>query len=343
MPGDMDFDMDGALSDLSEGLGFADHTGGSTDDVDLGTDGDDTVTTGAPAPAPTADATSTGAPSPAPAPAAPGVPAPAPAADAAPATWRDPAKAVWATLPAEAKQEILKREQDIMQGLEGYKENAFLGKSFKQVVEPYMPILSQAGIDPVKQVGVLMNAHVSLATGSPEQKLSIFQALAKDYGVDLASLTGEAPFTDPAVQSLQLRLNAVESRNAEAERAQATERYNTYLREITAFAADPKNSHFDLVAEDMVHLIKGGAVKSVQEAYDKALWANPVAREKELERRQAETAAAQKVEDAKRVAAAKAATAANIKARPRSGSAAAPLGSIDDTIKETLADIQSRS
>ena len=45
----------------------------------------------------------------------------------APKTWRPEAAAKFATLPPEVQQEVLKREEDIFKGLEGYKADASIG------------------------------------------------------------------------------------------------------------------------------------------------------------------------------------------------------------------------
>lgn len=114
-------------------------------------------------------------------------------------------------------------------------------------------------------------------------------------------------------------------------------------KEIETFAADPANPHFEEVSNDMVTLLQGGVCKTLPEAYEKAVWANPVTRAKEIARQQAEaTRKAQETEAAK-VAAARKATAANVRTSAKSGSATAPLGSIDDTLNETLAKIRSGS
>jgi len=345
MPGDLEFDMDGALGDISEGLGFGSD---DNDDVNLEVTHDDTTPADPAGNTGTGTSTSQTSGTPA-APAQPAGAAPAdptsavPTALTPPVTWRQEAKAVWANLPIEAQKEVLKREQDIMQGIEGYKENAAFGRSLKTVMEPYIPMLSAAGLDPVKQVGSLLQAHVALATGTPEQKAQFFRAIAADYKVDLGQLAYEAPYVDPTVQALQTQLNAVQSKLSSDEQAKLADKRAAYEREITQFASDPKNSHFETVAPQMARLIQSGVAATLQEAYEQAVWANPVTRAAEVQRQQAETAAAAKAEAEARAAAARKATAANVKARPRSGTAAGPSGTMDDTLKETLAAIQSRS
>lgn len=101
------------------------------------------------------------------------------AALAPPKTWRAEALAKWETLPAEVQREVLKREEDIFKGLESYKADAQIGRSLNQILSPYLPMLQQAGIDPMQQVNSLMQAHHGLATGTPEQKQRFFFELAR--------------------------------------------------------------------------------------------------------------------------------------------------------------------
>lgn len=261
-----------------------------------------------------------------------------------PKTWRKEAAAAWAQVPAEARAEILKREEDMFKGLEAYKADATFGKSLKGAMAPYLPMLQQYNIDPVQQVQALMTAHYTLATGNPAQKTAFFQQLARDYGVDLGQLAapGEAPYVDPAVKALQTELQGVKSQLSAAEQARQLEVRQGLEKQIEAFAVDPANAHFNEVANDMAVLLEKGVCETLQEAYDRAVWSNPAVRAKELSRQQADAAKKAADEAAAKAEAARKSTAANVRTSAKSGSAAAPLGSMDDTLAETLAAIKAR-
>lgn len=238
---------------------------------------------------------------------------------------------------------MLKREEDIFRGLETYRADATFGKSLKSVLDPYMPILQQYNIDPAAQVANLMQAHHTLALGAPEQKVAFMRQLAQEYGIDLGELSGAgAPFVDPAVDALQKELQAVKSTLSARERAEAQQRMQSIQTEIEQFASDPANEHFDTVANDIAALLKAGTAKDLKDAYEKAVWANPVTRAKLVAKQQAEAAAQAKAEAAKRAAAAKSASSVVVRAKPSSASGTAPIGSMDDTMQETLAAIQAR-
>ena len=76
--------------------------------------------------------------------------------------------------------------------------------------------------------------------------------------------------------------------------------------------------------------------------YDRAVWSNPAVRTKELSRQQADAAKKAADEATAKAEAARKSTAANVRTSAKSGSAAAPLGSMDDTLAETFAAIKAR-
>lgn len=330
--GGSDFDMDGALAQMSEGLGFEVEEpagdGAAPGDAEL----DAVVESGVDAAAAAPETT----PEPAATAATPGL--------EAPKTWRKEAAEQWAALPDSVRSEVLKREEDMFRGLEAYKADAHFGRSLKPALDPYMPVLQQFGIDPAQQISSLMQAHHTLALGTAQQKAELFQQLAADYGVNLGELAAATPvFVDPAVQALQSQVQSLQSTLTARERAEQQTRMAAITSEIEAFAADPKNAHFDAVANDIAAMLKSGAAKNLQEAYEKAVWANPVTRQQEIARQQREAIEKQRKEAADKAQAAKRASAAVVHAKPRSASAAAPSGSMEDTMRETLAAIQSRA
>lgn len=258
----------------------------------------------------------------------------------APKTWRPEAAAKFASLPPEVQQEVLKREEDIFRGLEAYKADASIGKALKGIVQPYMQVFQAQGIDPLQQVSGLMRAHVALSTGTPEQKQQFFQHLAKEYGVELGM---EAPYIDPQVAGLQKQLAELQSRLNGREQQEIAEARSKLQAEIDAFASDPAHQYFDEVANDIAGLLRSGAAKSLKDAYDKAIWANPITRAKEQARLTAEAEAKAKAEAAERAKQARKATGANVKSSAKAASGTAPLGSIDDTLNAALATIKSRA
>lgn len=325
MPGDQEFDMDAAVADIGSGLGYEEPSG----EGPQGAGGLPEVSDKTPEGSPPVDV--------APPPEVPALPEP-------PKTWRQGALSQWASLPAEVRDEVLKREEDMFRGIEQYKADAGYAKSIKEALTPFMPSLQRYNIDPVQHIGALMKAHHDLALGTPEDKLATFQRLAQDYGIDLGHLAPEAqPFVDPQVARLQTELREIRSTitNAEQQRQEAVIAENK--AKIAAFAGDPAHPHFDKVSSDMAALLQSGAAKTLEDAYERAVWMNPETRAAEVSRQHAEKTK-QGLEEAKRKAEeAKRAAAANVRTSAKSGSGTAAPRSMDDTLQETLAAINARS
>lgn len=262
---------------------------------------------------------------------------------APPKTWRPEAAAKWQALPPEVQREVLKREDDIFRGIESYKADAEVGKSVQRILSPYMPMLQAAGLSPLDQVDGLMKAHHLLATGTPEQKSLLFQRLAQDYGVSLENLSGEPSFVDPQVAALQSQLAGLQSRLMEREAREADAARQALQEELNTFASDPAHQYFDEVAGDIAALLRAGAASSLADAYEKAVWANPATRAKEQARLTAESEASKAAEAKRKIEEARKASSVNVTTRPKAVSAAAPVGSIDDTLNATLAAIRSRA
>ena len=264
---------------------------------------------------------------------------------AAPKTWRPEAAAKWATIDPTVQQEILKREEDIFKGLERYRGAADFGQKFQQSISEFAPVLQQYNIDPFAMTRALYGAHFALSTGNPESKKAAFLKLAQDYGVDLTEvdLAQTTSYVDPQVRSLQQELSAVKSTLSSQSEARAREDREKFIQQVNAFAGSGEAPYFQEVVTDIAMLMKADRNLGLKEAYQKAVWANPQTRQKEIERFQAEAEAKRRA-DAEKIAAQKrVASAANVKKTTNPGRPAAPVGTMDDTLQETLAAINARS
>ena len=269
---------------------------------------------------------------------------PAAEAVAPPKTWRPEAAGMRAQLPPAVPQEVLKRESDIFQGIEQYRDLAQAGRAFQQTIAPFQENFRQAGLDPVATVGNLLNAHHILARGTPDQKLQLVRAVISDAGLSAEDLLAEAPYVDPAVSGLQTELNSLKSQLQQRESRELETQRATLQVQVEKFFADPAHKYANEVATEMHQLIVSGQAPDLASAYDKAIWLNPIVRGRVLAEQQATTRAAEEKAAAEKAAAAKSAASANIRSTPKRGStAAAAPKSIDETLQETLAAIQSRS
>lgn len=234
----------------------------------------------------------------------------------------------------------------MFKGIETYKADATEGKAFKDVFQPYESILQQAGINKVELVRNFAQAHHTLSLGRPEEKEAMFIHLAKSYGIDLAQIGGkiaEAPFIDPAVKDLQSHLQRVESQTLELANARRQEALQAKQAEVNAFFDDPKNEYAKDVVDDIAALVRADPKLTLAQAYEKAIWMNPTVRQKQLDAQTQRKIEETRLANLEKANAAKKAAGANVTTRSKTGSPTAPLGSMEDTMKATLAEIQSRT
>ncbi len=110
-------------------------------------------------------------------------------------------------------------------------------------------------------------------------------------------------------------------------------------KEVEAFASE--HPLFDEVAEDLVPFLNAGM--SLEDAYEKAIWANPVTRDKEMDRLAKEKEAKQLEAAKEKTAKAKKAKSANVSSRDTEKAPTGTLGTMEDTLRDTYRDIQQRN
>lgn len=212
-------------------------------------------------------------------PAAPDAPT-APAAAAAPekvrpqrpSSWKKDYWDHWEKLDPNLAEYLSQRESEFAKGVSTYKTEYDRLKPFGEVVQQYLPVLQQHGLDPVQHVDSLLRAHQTLALAQPQEKAAMFVKLAQQYQVPLESL-----FTRG--QDGQIYLNQNLPQPQQQQPRQSTEQQIEQLldqremqREIKAASQDKtKYPHFDEVRETMAGLLQSGLADDLPSAYDAAL------------------------------------------------------------------------
>lgn len=235
-----------------------------------------------------------------------------------PSTWKGAAGIDFDKLPRATREEIHRREESMFKGIEGYKKAATFGNDMASLFRPYQKMLELTKLAPNDVVNAGLNFEYQMRTGSPEQKRTIIENLAKSYGVELVpaqprldeqgrpiEASPEIVSLRQTVQALQQQLEQVTGHLTTQQRAQQEEaqrdeeeQRNDVRTEIAKFAADPANEFYSEVREDMLGYIQSRRATGLKDAYDKAIWANPmtraklIARQQEAERKQAAEAAA---------------------------------------------------
>lgn len=237
----------------------------------------------------------------------------------APSSWKKEAAAEFDKLPPHVQDEVLRRETDFHKGIEGFKSHADLGRTIERTLQPYMQTIQQLGVTPDVAISSLLKADAGLRYGTPEQKAAHLAGLAQTYGIDIGQVA-QVPQKDPYTFQLEQRLAQLQQQQEQFQQSQQEREREALNSELQAFAATAE--HFEVVREDMAALLQAGRAKDYQDAYDKAVYANPQTRQALLEQQRQE--ALKQAQTQALNARAKAAAVSVRGSSPASGSGAAP-------------------
>lgn len=261
----------------------------------------------------------------------------------APKTWPKEMHQYWLSTPKEVQKYWREREEQMMRGLEQYRNNASYGESIRKVLDPYSRHLSAANINEADMVGRLMNAHWRLTQGIDSERRAAYEELGRNLGFiqDAVENNKNASITPEVTQALD-RISRIENTLSAENNIRLEQARVAASKDVEAFASDTKaHPHFDEVADDIVHFINKG--ETLEEAYDSAVWKNKVTRAKEIARVQTDHEAKFKENARLAVLPKKKAASVNIKSRETNAAQTEPLGSMDDTLKGTLRSIRERT
>jgi hypothetical protein len=262
----------------------------------------------------------------------------APAPRQPPKSWAKEKHELWSKLPADAQDYYELREKQMLDGIEQYKGDAGYAKQLRDVISPYKAVLASQGVSETEAVQYLLNAHYRLTQGTPEERAAAYRQIGVDLGLEQADET--APL-DPALKQLQQELHQVKSTLTAQQQAEYNKHKAQADAETNTFASDPANLYFNEVAQDMLPFVKAGA--SLKDAYDKAVWANPITREKEIARRQTDDAAKLKERTKNEAETARKAMNTNVRGAQTQKAPTDPKGSMEDTMRDTLKKIKDRA
>ncbi len=261
-----------------------------------------------------------------------GKPAPEESAIPVPQSWSAEVKAKWASLPSDVQALVAKREQ------EAHTQITKQGQQIKEY-EPFGQLLEQAkqtfgkyGMAPDEGFSQLLNANAYLERDAR----SAIRDLAKAYNVDLRTLANLQPGNGASpdaqallnhISQLETRLNETSNRVSHREQEEQARAFYAVQAQIADFAKDkPEFAELEADIEREIIVLKQASPdlpsnKILEEAFDRARWANPASRAKAIEadRKAAEAKrlkeAKERSTDAKRVA------PLNIKNSPANSSA----------------------
>ena len=231
------------------------------------------------------------------------------------------------------KNAFIRRSEEMHRGIEQFRSNAQFGQTMQSVIQPHMQTLQALGVSPDKAIAELLGADQKLRYGTPQQKQAYFAELGRAYGIDISGLPEPAPI-DPNVQSLQQKVEQLSGWIQQQTLVGQQQEQAALNSEISRFSSDPKHSHFEAVRNHMAALLQAQQATTLEEAYDMAVYANPVTRAAVLAEQQAAADAARRAEAAKRTQEAKRAAAVNV-SRRGAMPAKQPIGTMEETIRAT--------
>ena len=257
----------------------------------------------------------------------------------APQSWRGEAKAKWDAIPPDIQAEIHRREEETHKAIARQDEDRMFGKTLKEVITPYMPIINAEGGNPAAAIQSLLNTAYLLRTSDPQTKGKLLQQIAQQYGADLSQVSTQTEeFIDPDVKALREQVTQLQGKLSQFEGMTRHQQDQVIQSEIQAFSSDPKNVHFDTVADDMAILIQAAKAQgqrlSLQDAYDRAVWSKPEIRSTLIEQQFKDTEA-KRISDAK--AKTEAAKRAGVSLKGSPGVAVPAVQAPSDDLRQEIA------
>lgn len=260
-----------------------------------------------------------------------------------PKGWTSEAKAKWGELPEWAQKEATRREEALTKQLFQHDEARDLGRKVMEASTPYLPMMRAEGADPHKAYENYLQTSYVLRTGTPAQKSMALHAIAQRFNVDL-SLAHQQGASDPRYAQYEQQTRGLNERLQGLENHLKNQEDQGILAHIDSFSSQPGHEHFDKVRYHMGVLLESGQALDINEAYEKAIWADPEIRNSLIA---AQSNAAQEKRNSELRAqterarnAAVSVTGAPGSSRPLNG--AGSHGSIEDDIRAALAEIRGR-
>jgi hypothetical protein len=211
--------------------------------------------------------------------------------DRAPQSWKGEAKKLWDQLPLQVRQEVARREKDMLPIMQEAATNRNKVQEVLSVITPHRGIIDQHyGGNPMEAVKTMLGVERVIRTGTATQKAQIVANMIKEFGVDIHTLdsllVGQQPTEEIQQQSniealLEQKLAPFQQfiqtqQQREAQQRQQVEQ--TAVMTVQEMSQDEKYPYFNEVREDMADLIemnaRRGLYLSLDDAYNRAVRMN---------------------------------------------------------------------
>ena len=196
-----------------------------------------------------------------------------------PISWSATAREHWAALPAEVKAVVANREREIEAKLKETVEDRRFASEIKNAVQPFNHILAQEKATPAQALNYYLQVESMLRSSPSRPKAQLVANLINQFAINPEEinqiLSGQQPTgQQSATSQYEQQIAALQAQVNQMQQAPVLAEQQRIAQEIEAFSADSNNEFFNDVREDMAALLQAGRATSLQDAYDKAVWAN---------------------------------------------------------------------
>lgn len=265
----------------------------------------------------------------------------------APKGLRPEFKAKFAELSPEWQGEWNRREADAAKVLASQDEERLMGKRVNEMAMPYLPTIRAEGATVEKAFSdYLQTAHV-LRSGTDSQKAQSIASVMQAFKVNPQALFSilQGGSVNAGVQSapnqFDPRVNTLEQRLAQIERERQTDIQQRQLQEqhslqsqVDEFSSKSGHEHFDQVRTHMGILLENGIATDMEDAYQRAVYADPEIRSTLLQTQPGQRITEQNAKTARAKSAAVSVTGSPGGSRPLNGSGS--VGSIEDDLRAAM-------
>ena len=261
--------------------------------------------------------------------------------NAPPVGWTAAEKAEWSKLSPAVQAAVSRREMQANEGQQRWSEQK---RQYEAVLSPVAEAARRNGMNTEQGLQALLNAQSFLE----RDPTAAIKWLAQSHGVNLATLAGQ-PDDVPSAQAPDIRalirqevqpfVAPIHQRWQQEEQRQTD--MTTQL--VVDFATSPDHELFTSVEDDIMVMIPPLKARNptwtpqqvLQEAYDRAVYANPHTRQSLLAARETAAEEKRRTEAAQRATKARGA-AVSVTGSPQGSAGQEPAGSLRDEIMRAM-------
>lgn len=205
-----------------------------------------------------------------------------------PAAWTPEMKAKWGTVPKDIREEITRREEATMVGIQKLQQHYAPMEDIYNVLVPHGEYFQHIQEDPRQYLTSMIGMEQTLRLGNPAQKIEMLLALADVYGVPMRDTLDSAlggKLNDMMQQAHNKHQTPMPLPPEVQQELISRRQWQSQIEDLAAqseldqFAQQPGHEFLEHVRDDMANIIESGFVTTYEEAYELACFTNPQIRQ----------------------------------------------------------------